>query len=568
MRVERLHGAMPTPQQRTQRTIGAFAISSCVVVLTVYGHIVVKPLLRTCAPTTLVVLQVVGYTCAALALVMHYACLNIDPGLVSTLPPGGLPRTPCKVCGLLRPPNSHHCRTCGVCVSGFDHHCAFLGICIARGNHRTFTALLGAGATILPFFLYCVIVAAQCELTAHPPLSWADAAWPAAKFGVCIFMLACSTPTLAGFFLYNAVLLATGTTTPTFSKTLIHPLTGRAEAAMLRGLARLLVSLEGLLTARVWRDAEAALAAAHRVGDGSAGIMGDPFAKLWHDSGLFRVGVLLGGPVALELAYALTQFDGLVLAFDLIVAAVAIFLLIELNLSPGLQRPQPQPPTDAADAEEEEAWCEPCGRRQSPYMVHCLKCSVCVEGHDHHCGLLGCCVGSHNRRRFSQLCIAAALACMPQALHVLLVTYRHGRVALAALVSMGVPGDGYMQLVPLVAPLGWLALSSMLTMAVTSGCLVPIAFGLQQLVYVLWRRGALRDDAEGNVLAKSLVLAAGLHHWGAVGAAQEARLWRRSRLPGNLIPGEEEAGAADSQRLLERPDTPPPDKRPACVCAH
>jgi hypothetical protein len=568
VRVERLHGAMPTPQQRTQRTIGAFAISSCVVVLTVYGHIVVKPLLRTCAPTTLVVLQVVGYTCAALALVMHYACLNIDPGLVSTLPPGGLPRTPCKVCGLLRPPNSHHCRTCGVCVSGFDHHCAFLGICIARGNHRTFTALLGAGATILPFFLYCVIVAAQCELTAHPPLSWADAAWPAAKFGVCIFMLACSTPTLAGFFLYNAVLLATGTTTPTFSKTLIHPLTGRAEAAMLRGLARLLVSLEGLLTARVWRDAEAALAAAHRVGDGSAGIMGDPFAKLWHDSGLFRVGVLLGGPVALELAYALTQFDGLVLAFDLIVAAVAIFLLIELNLSPGLQRPQPQPPTDAADAEEEEAWCEPCGRRQSPYMVHCLKCSVCVEGHDHHCGLLGCCVGSHNRRRFSQLCIAAALACMPQAVHVLLVTYRHGRVALAALVSMGVPGDGYMQLVPLVAPLGWLALSSMLTMAVTSGCLVPIAFGLQQLVYVLWRRGALRDDAEGNVLAKSLVLAAGLHHWGAVGAAQEARLWRRSRLPGNLIPGEEEAGAADSQRLLERPDTPPPDKRPACVCAH
>ena len=552
--------------QRTQRTLGALSISSCVAVLIVYGHVVVKPVLRTCAPTTLVVLQVVGYTCAALALGMHYACLTIDPGLVSTLPPGGPPRTPCKVCELLRPPNSHHCRTCGVCVSGFDHHCGFLGICIARGNHRPFTVLLGAGATILPLFLYCVIVAAQCELTAHPPSSWADAAWPAAKFGVCIFLVACSSAPLAGFFLFNSVLLATGTTTPTFGKTMIHPLTERAEAAMLRGLTRLLVSLEGLLTARVWRDAEAALAAAHRVGDGSAGYMGDPFAKLWHDSGLFRVGVLLCGPVTFELAYSLTQFDGLVLALNLIVAAVAIFLLIEFNLSPGLQRPQLQPPTDAADAEAEEAWCEPCGRSQSPYMVHCLKCSVCVEGHDHHCGLLGCCVGSHNRRRFSQLCVAAALACMPQALHVLLVTYRHGKAALAALVSMGVPGEEYMQLMPLVAPLGWLALSSTLTMAVSSAFLAPIAFGLQQVVYVLWRRGTLRGGAEGNVLARSLVLAAGLHHWGAVGAAQEARLWRRSRLPRNLIPGEE-AGAADSQRLLERPDTPP-DKLPACVCAH
>ena len=285
---------MAKAHQRRQRTLGAVSISSCVIALTVYGHIVVKPVLSTCAPTTLVVLQVVGYTCAALALSMLYACLTVDPGLVSTLPPGGSPeRAPCKVCGLLRPPNSHHCRTCGVCVSGFDHHCGFLGVCIARGNHRPFTALLGAGATILPLFLHCVVVVAQCELTARPLSSWSDAAWPAAKFGVPISALAFSCPTMVGFFLYNLTLLATGTTSPLFVDTMIQPLVGRVEAAVLRVLTRVLVSLEGLVAARVWRDAEAALAAAHRVGDGSVGSLVSPSANLWGQSGLLRVAVLV-----------------------------------------------------------------------------------------------------------------------------------------------------------------------------------------------------------------------------------------------------------------------------------
>ena len=52
-------------------------------------------------------------------------------------------------------------------------------------------------------------------------------------------------------------------------------------------------------------------------------------------------------------------------------------------------------------------------------------------------------------------CARVYAAGAARAVHALLVTYRHGRVALAALMSLGVPGEGYMQLMPLAAPLGW-----------------------------------------------------------------------------------------------------------------
>ena len=248
------------------------------------------------------------------------------------------------------------------------------------------------------------------------------------------------------------------------------------------------------------------------------------------------------------------------------------------------------------------------------HQVHCLKCGVCVENHDHHCGLLGCCVGSHtlsrtfsiapplattptlfpnptftfahtshpslftlhpspqpgshNRRCFSQLCAASALAMLPPALHALTVTYSHGRVALAALASVGVPGEAYMQLSRLTAPLGWLVFYLVIQMSLGGAVVAALIFGLQQLIYVLWRRGALRDGAGDNVLARELVRAAGLRSWGAVGAAQENRICRLSPLPRNLA-GEVEACAADNQRLLElesQPDSPP-DTLSACSYA-
>lgn len=54
--------------------------------------------------------------------------------------------TPCRVCQLPRPSDTHHCRTCDQCVVEHDHHCSVLGVCIAGHNRRCFIALLALGA--------------------------------------------------------------------------------------------------------------------------------------------------------------------------------------------------------------------------------------------------------------------------------------------------------------------------------------------------------------------------------------------------------------------------------------
>ena len=46
--------------------------------------------------------------------------------------------------------------------------------------------------------------------------------------------MALATPTMVSFFLYNAFLLATGTTTPTVSDEVLQPLSRRASAVLLR----------------------------------------------------------------------------------------------------------------------------------------------------------------------------------------------------------------------------------------------------------------------------------------------------------------------------------------------
>ena len=32
---------------------------------------------------------------------------------------------------------------------------------------------------------------------------------------------------------------------------------------------------------------------------------------------------------------------------------------------------------------------------------HCPWCDVCIEGHDHHCKMIGKCVGKHNSRLYN-----------------------------------------------------------------------------------------------------------------------------------------------------------------------
>lgn len=42
-------------------------------------------------------------------------------------------------------------------------------------------------------------------------------------------------------------------------------------------------------------------------------------------------------------------------------------------------------------------------------MEHCDECDICVEGYDHHCGVVGVCIGDTSFKYFVQFIIYSGL---------------------------------------------------------------------------------------------------------------------------------------------------------------
>ena len=126
-------------------------------------------------------------------------------------------------------------------------------------------------------------------------------------------------------------------------------------------------------------------------------------------------------------------------------------------------------------------WCAPCGHVRRPFEEHCPICRVCVAGRDHHCGLLGQCIGDHNRAQFVALLVVGIAGTLNQCVHAL-------RWALVVALPAGVAaaGDGdVVEVVKVVFPaLFW----SYAYVSPLAGCAL---FLWQQTTFLLHQRGVL-----------------------------------------------------------------------------
>ncbi|KAJ9445747.1 Protein S-acyltransferase 8 [Diplonema papillatum] len=133
------------------------------------------------------------------------------------------------------------------------------------------------------------------------------------------------------------------------------------------------------------------------------------------------VGVFVGGFTALFL-YFIGRYDKVVwIPVVSLAAAVVCSMLATVFVDPGVipRGTGPMPPAgkpvhvkgigtlagfdrtvNVDGVEMVRRWCETCNLLRPPRASHCPVCGNCVDVFDHHCGVLGACIGERNLRYF------------------------------------------------------------------------------------------------------------------------------------------------------------------------
>lgn len=66
----------------------------------------------------------------------------------------------------------------------------------------------------------------------------------------------------------------------------------------------------------------------------------------------------------------------------------------------------------------ERKWCSTCEMYRPMRAAHCYLCGLCCLDHDHHCSVIGVCVGQRRIERFATFVFVSAAACLVPAIEV------------------------------------------------------------------------------------------------------------------------------------------------------
>ena len=460
----------------------------------------------------------------------------------------------CAVCGVARPPGSHHCRACDVCTVDFDHHCGILGRCIAQGNRRPFIALLTAGGLSLSIVGASGACVAWDELqTGHTSDVWLLSqmlSWRFLyRFAAPTFIFGSVGLTLVCFAAAQASLFALGLTMHTAS---------RNKAA--EALSRCCQSLSPFVFLR------RCLEGLHDLGDfarhESPGVKSFRLLSLYVELPWLRF-VCLMSVIIGEVAYVLVFFDKesgnvwerVSVASTCACCAAATALIARFTFDgPTYGAPHgsalwhrhaqaddgedvplsaPEAPTEGAaesldtctecdegsseggtvgrcgsDVEvwaSSATWCTHGRTARRTLQSHCKHCSTCVQGRSHHCGAFILCIGDDLRRPFICLMLSIIIGTLGPAVHVAqwlwadaipsmwsALTHASSLVEVGNLAASGVWASAWFHLI-----------------GVTLNATVLL---LQQLVYLGYARGCLHPN---HWCMHGLLTAFGMKDWGA-----------------------------------------------------
>ncbi|TPP54330.1 DHHC palmitoyltransferase family protein [Leishmania donovani] len=122
---------------------------------------------------------------------------------------------------------------------------------------------------------------------------------------------------------------------------------------------------------------------------------------------------------------------------ELVLVFLFYTLLFRLAYSdPGYRNQRESLWEDVNGVPMERKWCSTCNMHRPVRAAHCYICGLCCYDHDHHCGVLGICVGRRRVEMFSTFVSVATMMCALPTMTIICALWTHWEKFTAALLAV------------------------------------------------------------------------------------------------------------------------------------